>query len=49
MISKTRMEGKFFFRNKGDEITKHEHVEFILDNEISFRYHDEVENNHPIQ
>ncbi len=35
-----RMEGKFFFRNKGDEITKHEHVEFILDDEISFRYHD---------
>ena len=35
-----RMEGKFFFRNKGDTINKHEHVEFILDNDISFRYHD---------
>ena len=35
-----RMEGKFFFRNKGDEITKHEHVELILDDSISFRYHD---------
>lgn len=35
-----RMEGKFFFRKKGDPILKHEHVEFILDNEVSFRYHD---------
>ncbi len=35
-----RMEGKFFFRKKDDPIEKHEHVEFILDNEISFRYHD---------
>ena len=34
------MEGKFFFRKKDDPIEKHEHVEFILDNEISFRYHD---------
>ena len=35
-----RMEGKFFFRKVGDELNKHEHVELILDNEISFRYHD---------
>ena len=35
-----RMEGKFFFRKKGDSIAKHEHVEFILDDDISFRYHD---------
>ena len=35
-----RMEGKFFFRNVGDVINKHEHVEFILDKNISFRYHD---------
>jgi len=35
-----RMEGKFFFRKKGEEISKHEHVEFILDNDISFRFHD---------
>jgi formamidopyrimidine-DNA glycosylase len=34
------MEGKFMFREKNDEITKHEHVEFILDNDISFGYHD---------
>ena len=35
-----RMEGKFFFRKSGDPIMKHEHVEFILDGDISFRYHD---------
>ncbi len=35
-----RMEGKFMFRNKGDELSKHEHVEFILDGKTSFRFHD---------
>lgn len=35
-----RMEGKFLFRGKSDEITKHEHVELIFDNGESFRYHD---------
>lgn len=35
-----RMEGKFTFRDIGEEINKHEHVEFILDNTISWRYHD---------
>lgn len=35
-----RMEGKFLFRKKGDERGKHEHVEIILDDQISFRYHD---------
>lgn len=35
-----RMEGKFFFRKVGEEIAKHEHVEFILDDDISFRFHD---------
>ena len=35
-----RMEGKFFFRTKGEEKLKHEHVEFILDDNISFRFHD---------
>ena len=35
-----RMEGKFFFRDKTDPIVKHEHVELILDDSISFRYHD---------
>ena len=35
-----RMEGKFLFRDEGEKIEKHEHVEFILDNHVSFRYHD---------
>ena len=35
-----RMEGKFVFRAKGEDLGKHEHVEFILDNNISFRFHD---------
>lgn len=35
-----RMEGKFFFRKKGDEFHKHEHVELILDDNTSFRFHD---------
>ena len=35
-----RMEGKFLFRKVGDPTSKHEHVELVLDKEISFRYHD---------
>lgn len=35
-----RMEGKFFFRKKGEPLNKHEHVEFILDDDTSFRFHD---------
>lgn len=35
-----RMEGKFYFRKKGEALSKHEHVEFILDDDISFRFHD---------
>lgn len=35
-----RMEGKFMFREKNKDINKHEHVEFILDDSTSMRYHD---------
>ncbi len=35
-----RMEGKFLFRGENDPIEKHEHVEFLLDHQESFRYHD---------
>ena len=35
-----RMEGKFFFRKKGDQLSKHEHVVFLLDNDIEMRFHD---------
>ena len=35
-----RMEGKFMFRKKCEILGKHEHVELILDDEVSFRFHD---------
>lgn len=35
-----RMEGKFFFRTKDDEYTKHEHVIFNLDNGEQLRFAD---------
>lgn len=35
-----RMEGKFFYRTKDDEILKHEHVIFTMDNDVEVRYHD---------
>ena len=35
-----RMEGKFTFRDKNSNIEKHEHVEFILDDNTSWRYKD---------
>ena len=35
-----RMEGKFMFRKKGEALSKHEHVELILDDTTSFRFHD---------
>ena len=35
-----RMEGKFLFRGEHDDVGKHEHVEFELDDATSFRYHD---------
>lgn len=35
-----RMEGKFTFRSVGEDFEKHEHVELILDDKISWRYRD---------
>lgn len=35
-----RMEGKFFFRNLNDEINKHEHVIFKLDDDTELRFAD---------
>ena len=40
MLAHLRMEGKFFFRHIGDEINKHEHVVFKLDNNEEFRFAD---------
>ena len=39
LVSHLRMEGKFFIKNINDEIVKHEHVIFTL-NDKSLRYHD---------
>jgi len=40
LLSHLRMEGKYFFKIKEDELSKHEHVVLTLDNEIELRYHD---------
>ncbi len=40
LISHLRMEGKFFIRNDLDELTKHEHIIFHLDNGKFLTYHD---------
>ena len=40
LLSHLRMEGKYFFKNKNDEINKHEHVIFDLGNNEELRYMD---------
>ena len=35
-----RMEGRFYFRKKGDSLSKHEHVSLLLDDTIEMRFHD---------
>lgn len=40
LLSHLRMEGRYFIRNKKDEILKHEHVSFTLDNNLELRYLD---------
>ena len=40
LLSHLRMEGKYFFKSKDDEILKHEHVIFVLDNGEELRYMD---------
>jgi len=40
LVSHLRMEGKYFFKNSDDEITRHEHVIFTLDNGKELRYQD---------
>lgn len=40
LLSHLRMEGKFFIRDSGEDIYKHEHVIFNLDNKSDLRYHD---------
>lgn len=40
LLSHLRMEGKYFLKSKGDALEKHEHVSFVLDNDMELRYMD---------
>lgn len=40
LVSHLRMEGKYFLKNPKEELTKHEHVTFTLDNGKELRYQD---------
>lgn len=40
LLSHLRMEGKYFFKEKEDELSKHEHVVITLNNKEELRYHD---------
>ena len=40
LLSHLRMEGRYFLRKKDDEVLKHEHISFLLDNDLCLRYLD---------
>ena len=40
LLSHLRMEGKYFLRQKGNEVKKHEHVIFTFSDNSQLRYHD---------
>ncbi len=40
LISHLRMEGKYFIKDKDEELNKHDHIIFLLDNGKSLRYND---------
>ena len=40
LLSHLRMEGKYFFKDKKDELSKHEHIVISLDDYEELRYHD---------
>lgn len=40
LLSHLRMEGKYIIRHKDDDYNKHEHVEFIFDDDEALRYKD---------
>lgn len=40
LLSHLRMEGKYFFKDPKDKINKHEHVSFLLNDNIELRYMD---------
>ena len=40
LVSHLRMEGKYFIKDKNDEIAKHEHIIIYFDDNTTLRYHD---------
>ncbi len=40
IVSHLRMEGKYYYKKNSDQIVKHEHVIFELENGMTLRYHD---------
>lgn len=40
LISHLRMEGKYYYKREDEEVVKHEHIIFHLDNDMTLRYHD---------
>lgn len=40
IMSHLRMEGKYFIKPESDEVEKHEHIIFHLDDGLTLRYHD---------
>ena len=40
LLSHLRMEGKYFIKKRGESISKHEHVSFIIDDDRELRYQD---------
>lgn len=40
LLSHLRMEGKYFIKDRNDEVVKHEHIIFHLDGDKDLRYHD---------
>ncbi len=40
LLSHLRMEGKFFIKNEGDVLEKHEHIIFTFEDKTELRYHD---------
>ena len=40
LLSHLRMEGKYFFKNSNEDLNKHEHIVFTIEDKIELRYHD---------
>ena len=40
LLTHLRMEGRFYFRKRGERVSIHEHVSLLLDDNIEMRFHD---------